>query len=68
MPSLETQDLTKRYRGVDVVDRVNFSISGGEFYLRPCTCPVCRPFRSYPFSAFEAPKTPKGLRAKIHQR
>jgi len=37
MPSLEIQDLTKRYRGVDVVDHVNFSISGGDVtgYLGP---------------------------------
>jgi ABC-2 type transport system ATP-binding protein len=37
MPSLEIQNLTKRYRGVDVVDHVSFSLSSGEVtgYLGP---------------------------------
>ena len=28
--SLEVQDLTKRYRGLDVVDHVTFTLGGGE--------------------------------------
>jgi ABC-2 type transport system ATP-binding protein len=37
MPSLEIQDLSERYRMLDVVDHVNFSISSGEVtrYLGP---------------------------------
>lgn len=37
MPSLEVENLTKRYRGLDVVDHVSFSVSGGEItgYLGP---------------------------------
>ena len=37
MPSLVIQNLTKRYRGLNVVDHVNFTLSGGEVagYLGP---------------------------------
>ena len=37
MASLEVLNLTKRYRGLDVVDHVNFTISGGQVtgYLGP---------------------------------
>ena len=37
MPSLEVQNLTKRYRGLDVVDHVNFTVRGGDItgYLGP---------------------------------
>jgi ABC-2 type transport system ATP-binding protein len=37
MPALEVRDLTKRYRGLNVVDNVNFTLSGGEVtgYLGP---------------------------------
>jgi ABC-2 type transport system ATP-binding protein len=37
VPVLEVQNLTKRYRGVPVVDRVSFTISGGQVtgYLGP---------------------------------
>ena len=37
MPSLVVQNLTKRYRGLDVVDHVNFTLCGGEVagYLGP---------------------------------
>jgi ABC-2 type transport system ATP-binding protein len=37
VPSLEVQNLTKRYRGLDVVDHVNFTVRGGDItgYLGP---------------------------------
>jgi ABC-2 type transport system ATP-binding protein len=37
MPSLEVRSLTKRYRGLNVVDNVSFTLSGGEItgYLGP---------------------------------
>ena len=37
MPSLEVENLTKRYRGLDVVDHVSFKVCGGEVtgYLGP---------------------------------
>jgi ABC-2 type transport system ATP-binding protein len=37
VPYLEVQNLTKRYRGLNVVDHVNFTVSGGEVtgYLGP---------------------------------